>query len=263
MVIRLGQARLENTRLIIRVFGPDKKIVKPAQVALLDKTGALIKPVFREDRKLGHEENTGLPITMSPQVGTDGVSPGGVGINLNKIFGPKGSYAYTKVDWPKAVFAADKQLQITLPNGQTLSLPLTSLAKITKCAREFLQLLLLRPPSFTTVPTDRAGKTKACQTRNQPRVHRHTRPPAKQPHLQPRLLTSTPIKPEHPTLDPRVTRAAKSTDMVTVTVVEWMSVWALTSILAGLVSAERNLIRSLCRVRPETTGPRTQEKPGN
>lgn len=125
----LGQARPENTRLIIRIFGPDKKIVKPAQIALVDKSGVAIKPVFREDRKVGHEENTGLPITMSPQASTSGVGPGAVGINLNKIFGPKGSYSYTKVDWPKAVFTSDKQLQITLPNGQTFLLPLTSLAK--------------------------------------------------------------------------------------------------------------------------------------
>lgn len=125
----LGRASLQNTRLIIRIFGPDKKLVKPAEIVLVDKSGAAIKPVFREDRKVGHEENTGLPITMSPQVGTGGVSPGEVGINLNKIFGPKGSYAYTKVDWPKTVFAADKQLQMTLPNGQNFSLPLTSLAK--------------------------------------------------------------------------------------------------------------------------------------
>jgi hypothetical protein len=125
----LGQARPENTRLIIRLFGPDKKIVKPAQIALVDKSGAAIKPVFREDRKVGHEENTGLPVTMSPQVGSGGISPGGVGINLNKIFGPKGSYAYTKVDWPKAAFTSDKQLQITLANGQTFLLPLTSIAK--------------------------------------------------------------------------------------------------------------------------------------
>ena len=125
----LGQARPENTRLIIRIFGPDKKIVKPAQIILVGRGGTTINPIFREDRKVGHEENTGLPITMSPQVGTGGVSPGGVGINLNKIFRPKGSYAYTKVDWPKAVFTADKQLQITLPNGQMFSLPLSSLAK--------------------------------------------------------------------------------------------------------------------------------------
>jgi len=125
----LGQARPENARLIIRVFGPDKKIVKPAQIALVDKSGGAIKPVFREDRKVGHEENTGLPITMSPQAGTSGISPGAVGINLNKVFGPKGSYAYTKVDWPKAIFTADKQLQITLQNGQIFLLALTSLAK--------------------------------------------------------------------------------------------------------------------------------------
>jgi hypothetical protein len=125
----LGQARPENTRMIIRVFGPDKKIAKPAQIALVDKNGAVLKPVFREDRKVGHEENTGLPITMSPQAGTSGVSAGGVGINLNKIFGPKGTYSYTKVDWPKSAFTADKQLQIALPNGQTFLLPLTSLAK--------------------------------------------------------------------------------------------------------------------------------------
>jgi hypothetical protein len=125
----LGQAPPQNTRLVIRIFGPDKKIVKPAQIALLDKSGAAIKPVFREDRKVGHEENTGLPLSVSPQAGTSGDSGTGVGINLNKIFGPKGSYAYTKVVWPKAVFTGDKQIQIALPNGQTFLLPLTSLAK--------------------------------------------------------------------------------------------------------------------------------------
>jgi len=125
----LGQARPENTRLIIRIFGPDNKIVKPAQIALVDKSGAVINPVFREDRKVGHEENTGLPLSVSPQGGTSGYSGTGVGINLNKIFGPHGSYSYTKVDWPKAVFTSDKQLQIALPNGQRLLLPLTSLAK--------------------------------------------------------------------------------------------------------------------------------------
>jgi len=125
----LGQARPQNTRLIIRIFGPDKKIVKPAQISLLDKSGAAIKPVFREDRKVGHEENTGLPISVSPQAGTSGISVGGVGVDLNKIFGPKGTYSYTKVDWPKAIFTADKRLQFTLANGQTFLLQLTSLAK--------------------------------------------------------------------------------------------------------------------------------------
>ena len=116
----LGQASPQNTRLIIRVFGPDKKIVKPAQIALIDKSGAAIKPVFREDRKTGHEENTGLPLSASGS---------SVGINLNKIFGSHGDYAYTKVDWPKQVFTADKQLQIALPNGQNFVLLLTSIAK--------------------------------------------------------------------------------------------------------------------------------------
>jgi hypothetical protein len=116
----LGQARPENTRLIIRVFGPDKKIVQPAQIALIDKSGAAIQPVFREDRKTGHEENTGLPLSISGS---------SVGVDLNKIFGPKGSYAYTKVDWPKAIFTGDKKLQIVLVNGQKFLLPLTSIAK--------------------------------------------------------------------------------------------------------------------------------------
>src|SRR2546430_11030600 len=107
----LGQARPENTRLIIRVFAPDKKIMKPAQIALVDKSGATIKPVFREDRKVGHEENTGLPLSMSGS---------SVGVNLNKIFGSHGDYAYTKVDWAKAPFTADKQLQIALSTGQTV-----------------------------------------------------------------------------------------------------------------------------------------------
>jgi len=125
----LGQASPGNTRLIIRIFGPDKKVVKPAQIALVDKGGGMIKPVFREDRKVGHEENTGLPLSVSPQADTSGYRGGGVGINLNKVIGPPGSYAYIKVDWPKPVFTADKQLQIVLRDGQTLLLPLTSLAK--------------------------------------------------------------------------------------------------------------------------------------
>jgi hypothetical protein len=116
----LGQAGPENTRLIIRVFGPDKKIVKPTQIALVDKSGAAINPVHREDRKVGHEENTGLPLSMSGS---------SVGVNLNKIFGPKGNYSYTKVDWPKAAFTADKRFQIVLPNGQNFVLPLTSIAR--------------------------------------------------------------------------------------------------------------------------------------
>src|SRR5436309_13097699 len=41
----LGQASPGNTRLIIRIFGPDKKVVKPAQIALIDKGGGMIKPV--------------------------------------------------------------------------------------------------------------------------------------------------------------------------------------------------------------------------
>ena len=125
----LGQALPQNTRLIIRIFGANNKVVKPGQIALVDKSGAVIKPVFREDRKVGHEENTGLPLTLSPQASTSGYSGTGVGINLNKIFGPHGSYSYTKVDWSKAIFTADKRLQIALLDGQTLLLPLTSLAK--------------------------------------------------------------------------------------------------------------------------------------
>lgn len=116
----LGQSSPQNARLIVRVFGSDKKVVKPAQIALVDKSGGVIRPVFREDRKVGHEENTGLPLSMSGS---------SVGVDLGKVFGPHGDYAYTKVDWPKSVFTAGKRLQIVLPNGQTFVLPLTSLAK--------------------------------------------------------------------------------------------------------------------------------------
>src|SRR2546421_7529502 len=116
----LHQAKPENTRIIIRVSGSDKKLIKPESIALIDKSGAAIKPVSREDRKVGHEENTGLPVSM------DG---GSVGVNLGKIFGPKGDYAYTKVDWTKESFTADKRLQIGMPGGQAIVLSLTSLAK--------------------------------------------------------------------------------------------------------------------------------------
>jgi len=125
----LNQALPQNTRIIIRVSGADRKLVKPAQLALVDKTGASIKPVFREDRKVGHEENTGLPLSVGGYGDTSGYNGSGVGINLNKIFGPHGSYAYTKADWPKQVFTADKSLQIAMPGGQTIVLALTSLAK--------------------------------------------------------------------------------------------------------------------------------------
>src|SRR5947208_1977940 len=77
----LHQASPQNTRVIIRVSGADKKLIKPESIALIDKSGAAIKPVFREDRKVGHEENTGLPVS---------VEGGTVGLNLGKVFGPKG-----------------------------------------------------------------------------------------------------------------------------------------------------------------------------
>jgi len=125
----LNQAAPQNTRLIIRVAGADKKMVKPDSIALVDKKGVATQPVAREDRKIGHEENTGLPLTVGGYGDSGGYHSGGVGINLNKIFGPKGDYAYTKVDWPKPVFSADKRLQIVLPGGQSFVLPLTSLAK--------------------------------------------------------------------------------------------------------------------------------------
>lgn len=125
----LHQAPPQNTRVIIRISGPDKKLIKPDSVALIDKGGTAIKPVFREDRKVGHEENTGLPVTVGGYGDTSGVHTTGVGINLNKIFGPHGDYAYTKVDWPKEAFTADKRLQIVMPGGQSIVLPLTSLAR--------------------------------------------------------------------------------------------------------------------------------------
>lgn len=125
----LGQAPPQNARLIIRVADPEKRLIKPDSVALIDKSGAAIKPVAREDRKVGHEENTGLPLSVGGYGDNRGHSATGVGINLNKVFGPKGDYAYTKVDWPKAVFTSDKKLQIVMPGGQALVLPLSSVAK--------------------------------------------------------------------------------------------------------------------------------------
>jgi hypothetical protein len=124
----LHQAPARNARLIIRISA-DKKMIKPDSIMLIDKSGAAMKPVFREDRKVGHEENTGLPISVGGYGDTSGVHSTGVGINLNKILGPHGDYAYTKVDWPKSAFTADKRLQIVMPGGQTFVLPLTALAQ--------------------------------------------------------------------------------------------------------------------------------------
>lgn len=125
----LNQASPQNTRLIIRVSGADKKMIKPDRIALVDKNGAAIGPVFREDRKVGNEENTGLPLSVGGYHDTAGYRGAGVGINLNKLLGPRGDYAYTKVDWPRAVFSSDKKLQIVMPGGQAFVLPLTALAK--------------------------------------------------------------------------------------------------------------------------------------
>jgi hypothetical protein len=125
----LNQAPPQNTRLIIRVSGADKQLIKPDAIALIDKSGTAIKPVFREDRKVGNEENTGLPLSVGGYRDSSGNRAASVGINLNKLFGPHGDYAYTKVDWPKSVFSADKRLQIVMPGGQAFVLPLTSLAK--------------------------------------------------------------------------------------------------------------------------------------
>ena len=124
----LRQASPQNTRMIIRVSGPEKKLIKPDGIALVDKSGKAIAPVFREDRKVGNEENTGLPLSVSPQADSYGRTNVGVGVNLNKIFGPKGDYAYTKVDWPKQIFTGDKRLQIVV-RGKSFVIPLTSVAK--------------------------------------------------------------------------------------------------------------------------------------
>src|SRR5256714_14755688 len=96
----LHQASPQNTRLIIRVSGADKKLIKQDSIALIDKSGAATKPVSREDRKVGHEENTGLPVSVGGYGDSSGAHVSGVGVDLNKIFGPHGDYAYTKVNWP-------------------------------------------------------------------------------------------------------------------------------------------------------------------
>src|SRR5258706_14838483 len=58
----LHQAKPENTRIIIRVSAADKKLIKPDSIALIDKNGAVMKPLSREDRKVGHEENATLAV---------------------------------------------------------------------------------------------------------------------------------------------------------------------------------------------------------
>ena len=125
----LGQSAPQNTRLIIRISGADQKMIKPERILLIDKKGVAVDPVFREDRKVGNEENTGLPISVGGYGTNTGYRGAGVGINLNKIFGPKGEYAYTKVDWPKPLFTSEKRLQIVMPGGQAFVLSLSSLAK--------------------------------------------------------------------------------------------------------------------------------------
>lgn len=125
----LHQAAPDKARLIIRIGGAENKLVKPDEIRLVEKNGKAIDPSFRDDHKVGHEENSGLPFTVGGYGDSSGAHVTGVGVNLNKIFGPHGDYAYTKVDWPKQIFTADKRLQIVMPGGQSIVLPLTALAK--------------------------------------------------------------------------------------------------------------------------------------
>ena len=123
----LNQASPQNARLIIRVFGPDKKVMKPSQIALVDKSGAVIKPVFREDRNVGHEENTGLPLSVSPQASTSGINRRWVSELISTKYSGRRELTLTRKSIGRSRFSpADKQLQIALSNGQTFLLLLTS-----------------------------------------------------------------------------------------------------------------------------------------
>ncbi|MDX2226920.1 MAG: hypothetical protein SFY92_07515 [Verrucomicrobiae bacterium] len=117
-------------RVIIRVtLSGDKKPIKPEAVYLENGDGGKIGAEDREDRKVGNEENTGLPLSVSPGYQSGSGGSVGVGLDLGKLFGPDGEYSYSKVDFKRTDFVAGRKLVVVMPDDSVIRVPLKSIAK--------------------------------------------------------------------------------------------------------------------------------------
>jgi hypothetical protein len=119
----------ETIRVILRVRGKDKKLIKPKEIVLINSSGEVVEADDRDDCKTGNEENSGLPLTVSPSVNSAGGGGVGVGLNLNKLFGGGGEYSYTKIDFLRKDFVSGMKLKLILPDEKETLIPLTSIAE--------------------------------------------------------------------------------------------------------------------------------------
>lgn len=121
----------ETIRLVLRITREAKQPIKPEDIVLLDPQGQAIEPQDRDDRDVGNEENSGLPLSVSPGVNSGGGGVG-IGLDLGKLFGGGGVYSYTKVDFFRKDFVSGMKLKITMPEEITFIIPLTAIAKPAK-----------------------------------------------------------------------------------------------------------------------------------
>ena len=115
-------------RILLRISHGDKVPIKPEDVVLIDRGGRSIDPEDRDDEKVGNEENSGLPLTVSSGADSYGNAGAGVGLNLNQLFGPHGKYSYTKINFKRTDFVSGQKLKITMPDGKKLVFSLSEIA---------------------------------------------------------------------------------------------------------------------------------------
>ncbi len=119
----------ETITVIIRVTHGNKVPIKPDSVYLVDASGKKYDADDRDDRTVGHEENSGLPLLVSPSADTNGNASLGLGVNLNSLFGPHGTYSYSKVQFLRKDFISGRKLKIVLENGKVFTVSLTSITE--------------------------------------------------------------------------------------------------------------------------------------
>ncbi len=119
----------ETVRIILRIKGPDKKLIKPEEIFLMGPHGEIIEADDRDDCDTGNEENSGLPLSVNPGVNSSGGGGVGIGIDLGKLFGGGGQYSYTKVGFFRKDFVSGMKLKLVLPGEKEILIPLTSIAE--------------------------------------------------------------------------------------------------------------------------------------
>lgn len=116
-------------RMDLRVTGSEKKPLKPDEVFLVDADGRRIEADDRDDHDVGNEENSGLPLSVSPSVNSAGGAGVGMGVNLNRLFGGGGTYSYSRLDFLRKDFVAGMSLKVVLRDKTELVVPLVSIGR--------------------------------------------------------------------------------------------------------------------------------------